>query len=204
MKAAASLTLSLALALLQPALGGERKSLYDLTALDANGAKVSLHQYRGKVGLRERERERERESYPSPHQVSLVVNVASHCGYTDLNYRELVKLQEEFSGQGFTVLAFPCNQFGEQEPGTMADITEFARGYEINFPLFHKVDVVGSEASQVYSFLYEATRTRPRWNFGKFLVDRGGAVRQFFSEKGEFPAIRQAVRYLLDKPRTEL
>lgn len=133
-----------------------------------------------------------------------MVNVASQCGYTDLNYRELVKLQEEFSGEGFTVLAFPCNQFGEQEPGSMAEIAEFTRSYGINFPLFSKVDVSGKAASDVYSFLYSATRTLPRWNFSKYLVDRRGAVRQFFSEKGDFSAIRQAVRYLLDKPRTEL
>ena len=137
-------------------------------------------------------------------QVSLVVNVASQCGYTDLNYRELVKLQEEFSGEGFTILAFPCNQFGAQEPGSMAEITEFARSYGINFPLFSKVDVSGKDASRVYSFLHQSTRTLPQWNFSKYVVDRSGSVRQFFSEKGDFPAIRQAIRYLLDKPRTEL
>ena len=137
-------------------------------------------------------------------QVTLVVNVASQCGYTDLNYRELVELQDEFSREGFTVLAFPCNQFGEQEPGSMAEITEFTRSYGINFPLFSKVDVSGRDASAVYSFLHESTRTLPQWNFGKYLVGRSGAVRQYFSEKGDFSAIRQAVRYLLDKPRMEL
>ena len=133
-----------------------------------------------------------------------MVNVASQCGYTDLNYRELVKMQQEFSEEDFAILAFPCNQFGEQEPGTMSEILEFTSSYGINFPLFSKVDVVGQGASDVYSFLYEVTRTQPKWNFGKFLVDRRGRVRQFFSEKGDFSAIRQAVRYQLDKPHTEL
>ena len=137
-------------------------------------------------------------------QVSLVVNVASQCGYTDLNYRELVKLQDDFAWEGFTVLAFPCNQFRQQEPGSMAEITEFAQKYGLNFPLFSKMDVTGEYRSNVYSFLYETTRTQPQWNFSKYLVDRAGAVRQFFSEKGDFSAIRQAVKYLLNKEHKEL
>lgn len=137
-------------------------------------------------------------------QVSLVVNVASQCGYTDLNYRELVKMQDEFIQEGFTVFGFPCNQFGQQEPGTMAEITEFAESYGINFPLFSKVDVTGDEVSEVYSFLFRVTRTQPKWNFSKYLVDRSGAVRQFFTEKGDFSAINQAVKYLLQKPHHEL
>lgn len=132
------------------------------------------------------------------------MNVASHCGYTDLNYKELVRMQEELAPKGFTVLAFPCNQFGEQEPGTTAEILEFAQSYGLNFPLFSKVDVTGDNISSVYSFLFEVTHTRPRWNFSKYLVDRAGAVRQFFSEKGDFSAIRQAVNYLLNKKHTEL
>ena len=133
-----------------------------------------------------------------------MVNVASHCGYTDLNYKELVQMQEELLGEGFTVLAFPCNQFDGQEPGTMAEIFEFAQNYGLNFPLFSKVDVSGNQISSVYSFLYEVTRTRPGWNFGKYLVDRTGSVRQFFTEKGDFSAVRQAVKYLLNKKHTEL
>ena len=133
-----------------------------------------------------------------------MVNVASQCGYTDLNYRELVTLQEDFSQEGFTVLAFPCNQFGQQEPGTMAEITQFAQNYGLNFPLFSKIDVMGQQRSEVYSFLFEATRTQPQWNFCKYLVDRAGSVRQFFSEKGDFTAIRHAIRYLLNKGHKEL
>lgn len=133
-----------------------------------------------------------------------MVNVASQCGYTDLNYRELVTLQDEFAHEGFTVLAFPCNQFGQQEPGSMAEITEFTQSHGVNFPLFSKVDVIGQQRSEVYSFLFEATRTQPQWNFCKYLVDRDGAVRQFFSEKGDFAAIRHAINYLLNKGHKEL
>ena len=130
--------------------------------------------------------------------------MASQCGYTDLNYRELVKMQAELSTEGFTVLAFPCNQFREQEPGTMAEILEFAQNYGLNFPLFSKVDVSGEKMSDVYSFLFQATHTQPKWNFAKYLVDRTGAVRQFFTERGDFAAIRQAVKHLLNKPHREL
>ncbi|CAI8010128.1 Probable glutathione peroxidase 8-B, partial [Geodia barretti] len=119
-------------------------------------------------------------------QVTLVVNVASQCGYTDLNYRELVELQDEFSREGFTVLAFPCNQFGEQEPGSMAEITEFTRSYGINFPLFSKVDVSGRDASAVYSFLHESTRTLPQWNFGKYLVGQKWGREAILFGEGRF------------------
>lgn len=133
-----------------------------------------------------------------------MVNVASQCGYTDLNYRELVALQNEFAREGFTVLAFPCNQFGQQEPGSMAEIAEFTQNYGVNFPLFSKVDVMGRQRSEVYSFLFKATRTQPQWNFCKYLVDGDGSVRQFFSEKGDFAAIRHAIKYMLNKGRKEL
>lgn len=113
-------------------------------------------------------------------------------------------MQDDYAREGFTVLAFPCNQFGEQEPGSMAEITEFAQTYGLNFPLFSKINVMGKERSDVYSFLFEATRTQPQWNFCKYLVDGGGAVRQFFSEKGDFSAIRQAIKYLLNKEHKEL
>jgi glutathione peroxidase len=95
-------------------------------------------------------------------------------------------LQEQFGPQGFTVLAFPCNQFGQQEPGTDAEVLAFARStYDVNFPMFSKVDVNGDSACDLYAFL---TTQRPQpsgeadiaWNFTKFLVDRGGHVAERF------------------------
>ena len=130
--------------------------------------------------------------------------MASECGYTDHNYRELVELQRDLGQQGLIVLAFPCNQFGEQEPGNMQQISAFAESYGINFPLFSKINVKGKEASEVYSFLFKATHTLPQWNFCKYVVDRDGSVRQFFSQKGDFSAIRQAIRHLLNKLHKEL
>ena len=132
-------------------------------------------------------------------KVLLIVNVASECGYTDLNYRELVQLQNEFGSQGFSVLAFPCNQFGGQEPGSMQEIVAFAESYGVNFPLFSKVDVVGKDASEVYKHLFRATGAKPTWNFCKYLVNERGAVVQFFSQKQKFASIRQGIQFVLKK-----
>lgn len=95
-------------------------------------------------------------------------------------------MQDQFGPQGFTVLAFPCNQFGQQEPGTDAEILEFARStYDVNFPMFAKVDVNGDNACELYQYLTER-KPQPSgdpaiaWNFTKFLVDRSGEVVERF------------------------
>jgi glutathione peroxidase len=114
-------------------------------------------------------------------QVSLVVNVASAWGLTP-QYAGLRALQEQHGGQGFNVLAFPCNQFAGQEPGTNAEILEFATsGYDINFPMFAKIDVNGDDAAPLYDWLRaeqpgEGDSADITWNFEKFLVDRSGQV----------------------------
>lgn len=136
-------------------------------------------------------------------QVLLIVNVASQCGYTDLNYKELVRLQSDYEGKGFSVLAFPSNQFGEQEPEPDDKIHDFAARYHVNFPLFSKSDVIGDNANDIYKYLYEQTYTSPTWNFCKYLVDKNGAVLQMFSEKDSFDKVRESVRYLLTE-RNEL
>ena len=114
-----------------------------------------------------------------------MVNVASDCGYTDGHYRELVQIQEEFSpSHGFTVLAFPCNQFGHQEPNDDKSILKFVKEqYNVNFPMFSKIDVGGEHAHPLYVFLYKAISDYPKWNFGKYLVDRNGKVVKFFSQR---------------------
>ena len=133
-------------------------------------------------------------------QVTLVVNVASECGYTHLNYKELVKLQAAYSPDVFTVLAFPCNQFGQQEPGDEEEIVQFAKDqYGVTFPLFSKVDVQGDSACAVYRYLIGASGVTPSWNFCKYLVDQRGHVVQFFSEKDRFTSISQSVEYLLHR-----
>ena len=126
-------------------------------------------------------------SLPCQHlyllQVLLLVNVASECGYTDGHYKELVELQNKYSSRGFTVLAFPCNQFGKQEPKDNKSILKFAKEqYNINFPLFAKIKVGGEDAHPLYIYLYQATSEYPKWNFGKYLVDKLGNVVKFFPQ----------------------
>lgn len=113
----------------------------------------------------------------------MLVNVASECGYTDGHYRELVQMQDEFSRGGFTVLAFPCNQFGNQEPKDDKGILKFVKEqYNVNFPLFSKIKVGGEHAHPLYVYLFKATSEYPKWNFGKYLVDRKGKVVKFFPQ----------------------
>jgi glutathione peroxidase len=113
--------------------------------------------------------------------VLLVVNTASQCGFTP-QYAGLEALQQRFAAQGFSVIGFPCNQFGAQEPGTPAEIGAFCqKNYGVTFPLSEKVDVNGEHAHPLYRFL---TSEAPgvlgteaiKWNFTKFLVDRAGKV----------------------------
>ncbi|WP_374625682.1 glutathione peroxidase [Devosia sp.] len=120
-------------------------------------------------------------------QVILVVNVASRCGYTP-QYAGLEQLYRDYRDRGFAVLGFPCNQFGEQEPGTEAEIAAFCDlNYHVSFPMFGKVVVNGRGAHPLFQWL---KRKAPgllgvqavKWNFTKFLVDRsGGGVRRFAS-----------------------
>ena len=109
----------------------------------------------------------------------LAVNVASKCGLTP-QYAGLQSLQEQLSDQGFTVLGFPCNQFGAQEPGSPEEIKEFcSTNYSVSFPLTAKIDVNGPGRHAVYSWLTDADGGFPgdiEWNFEKFLINRDGEV----------------------------
>jgi glutathione peroxidase len=114
-------------------------------------------------------------------RVCLIVNVASKCGLTP-QYDGLQRLYGRFQTQGLEILAFPCNQFAGQEPGGEAEIREFCTAnYDVTFPLFAKVDVNGDDRSPLYAWL-TSEDTAPegpgdvKWNFEKFLVDRGGHV----------------------------
>lgn len=112
-------------------------------------------------------------------RVLLVVNTASKCGFTP-QYAGLEDLYRAYKDRGFEILGFPCNQFGEQEPGSAAEIATFCeRNYGVSFPLFAKIDVNGPAAHPLYRFLKQSkpglfgTR-RIKWNFTKFLIDRSG------------------------------
>ncbi|CAH1774421.1 unnamed protein product [Owenia fusiformis] len=129
---------------------------YSFTVDDISGETISLEKYRG--------------------MISLIVNVASECGYTDNHYKGLVKAKQAF-GSKFTVLAFPCNQFGAQEPKGNNGILQFAQGvYGANFPMFAKINVLEPDVSPVWQFLAETSGHAPNWNFWKYLVDGDGHV----------------------------
>ncbi|WP_096304856.1 glutathione peroxidase [Jatrophihabitans sp. GAS493] len=137
-------------------------------------------------------------------RVTLVVNVASKCGLTP-QYSKLEALQDELSGRGFTVLGFPCNQFGGQEPGTSEEIAEFCSAtYGVTFPLTSKVDVNGEGRDDVYGVLTETPDADGeagdiQWNFEKFLVGRDGAVLARFRPRTEpdAPEVLEAINAAL-------
>jgi glutathione peroxidase len=127
----------------------------------------------------------DREGHLTDHRgkVALVVNVASACGYTP-QYAGLEALQRELAPRGFTVLAFPCNQFGAQEPGGPQEIATFCRArFDVTFPVFEKVEVTGNDQSPVFAAIEAATGAVPRWNFAKALVGRDGAVVGFYESR---------------------
>jgi glutathione peroxidase len=114
----------------------------------------------------------------------LIVNVASKCGLTP-QYEGLEELQKKYGGQGFSVVGFPCNQFGGQEPGTAEEIQTFcSTTYGVTFPMFEKIDVNGENKSPIYEELEavpdaEGYTGDIRWNFEKFLVAKDGTVTRF-------------------------
>jgi len=111
-------------------------------------------------------------------QVTLIVNVASHCGYTG-QYKDLQLLNDKY--EGFQVIGFPCNDFGGQEPGDAGEITDCATSYNATFPLMHKTVIANDEnRDSLYQSLSVATGELPSWNFGKYLVNQEGNPVAFF------------------------
>lgn len=143
------------------------KSIYDLTVKDIDGKKVELKKYKDKVVL--------------------IVNVASKCGYTK-QYADLVKLQDQYKDKDFTILGFPANEFGGQEPGTNAEIKKFCTStFDVQFPMFSKVVVKGKEIVPLFQYL--TTAKNPdfegdiKWNFEKFLIGKDGKLLHRFRSK---------------------
>jgi glutathione peroxidase len=133
-------------------------SLYDFTMDDIDGKPINLSQYRGKA--------------------LLLVNTASLCGNTP-QYSDLQKLYEQYNDQGLEILAFPANNFGQQEPGTNEEIKSFCfTKYSLTFPLFSKISVKGSDKHPLYQYLTEQSPFpgEVEWNFQKYLVDRSGNI----------------------------
>jgi glutathione peroxidase len=153
----------------------QSQSFYDLKTNALDGKPADLTQYKGKV--------------------SLVVNVASKCGYTP-QYAGLEKLHREMKGKGFNVLGFPSNDFGGQEPGSAEEIATFCRTtYDVTFPLFEKlVTKRGSGQSPIYAFLGTSGKL-PAWNFSKYVIDKQGRIVAFFPSEvtPEDPTLRAAI-----------
>ncbi len=128
--------------------------LYEFSVKDIDGSEVDLVSYKGKV--------------------ILIVNVASACGFTP-QYEGLQDLFERYKDKGLEILAFPCNQFGSQEPGSNEQIKTFCEDkYSVSFKLFDKVDVIGEHASPLFNYLNEVAGRDIKWNFTKFLFDQNG------------------------------
>jgi glutathione peroxidase len=131
-------------------------------------------------------------------KVVLFVNVASKCGLTP-QYEGLVALHQEFGDRGLVIIGVPCNQFGNQEPGSPAEIKEFTQSkYNVDFTLLEKQDVNGPERSPLYQHLV-GDGPDIAWNFGKFIVGRDGSVLQRFEPqvKPEDPELRSAIEKAL-------
>lgn len=180
-------------------------SVYSFTAKNIRGADVSLDQYKGKV--------------------LLIINTASKCGFTS-QYADLQKLYEAHKDQGLVLLGFPCNQFGEQEPGTNEDVHTFCQlNYGVSFPLFEKIDVRGESKHPLFAYLTEQApfegldQSNPsgkmlsafleekmphllegddiKWNFTKFLIDRDGNVIKRFEPTVDPLDMEPAIQALL-------
>jgi glutathione peroxidase len=162
------LSLTALLALAMNASADPVQSLYDLKVNSLDGKPVDLSQYKG--------------------HVTLVVNVASHCGFTPQS-AGLEKLYTDYKDKGFFILGFPSNDFGGQEPGTPQEIITFcSTKYNVTFPMFEKGDVKKSDPAKgitqqpVYEFLTTGF-PEPSWNFCKYLIDGNGKVIKFFPSK---------------------
>jgi len=157
-------------------------SVYEFSAKTLEGKDVSLADYRG--------------------QVLLIVNTASKCGLTP-QYEGLEALYKAHKDRGLTILGFPCNQFGAQEPGTAEEIGSFCSlTYDVTFPMMAKIDVNGPSAHPLYAWLKKQQKgvlgtEGIKWNFTKFLIDRSGHVVDRFAPTVKPEALRSAIEALL-------
>lgn len=141
------------------------RNIYDISVKNMDGETIKLSDYKGKV--------------------LLIVNVASKCGYTP-QYKGLENVYQKYRDKGFEILAFPCNDFGEQEPGTNDEIRTFCENkYNVSFPLFDKVHVLGDDKSELYDRLINNSEPMGDigWNFEKFLIDKNGDIAGRFKSK---------------------
>ena len=159
------------------------KSIYDYKVDDSQKNPVSLSDYKGKT--------------------LLIVNVASRCGLTP-QYKGLQELYSKYSNKDFEILAFPCNQFGAQEPGSNEEIQEFCdTNFNVSFKIFDKINVNGSSASPLFKHLKNEAKgvmgsEAIKWNFTKFLVDNNGSVLKRYSPQTTPDKIDKDLSEILD------
>jgi len=160
---------------------GAATTIYDFKAKDLDGNEVSLDKYKGKT--------------------TLVVNVATNCGFTKSNYNQLNELYSKYKDQGLEIAAFPCNQFNNQEPGCSVDIQEFLKKNKVEFDVYDKINVNGKEAHPLYDFLKKEQGgflvDAIKWNFTKFLVDKNGKPVARYSPNTEPNKIEKDITPLL-------
>lgn len=158
--------------------------IYQFSAKDIRGHEIKMSEFSGKT--------------------LLIVNTASHCGFTP-QYKGLQELYQNNESKGLVVLGFPCNQFGAQEPGAENEISSFCEtNYNISFPMFSKVDVNGANAHPIYKFLKKEApgllgTEGIKWNFTKFLVDKSGHVIKRYSPTDTPQDIEKEVNLLLQQ-----
>jgi glutathione peroxidase len=145
-------------------------NIYEFKVKDIKGNEISLSDYKGKT--------------------LLIVNVASKCGYTK-QYKSLESLYLKYKDKGLVVMAFPCNQFGQQEPGTNEEVAQFCDlSFNVTFPLFSKIDVNGDNTIGLYNYLKESLpgvlgTKNIKWNFTKFLINKNGVAVKRYAPKDE-------------------
>lgn len=156
--------------------------IYNIKVKNIQGEEISLENYKGKT--------------------LLIVNTASKCGFTP-QYQELEELYQNYKDQGLEILAFPCNQFGGQEPGDESEILDFCTlNFNTSFPLFSKIDVNGKDAHPLFEYLKSAQKgllgtEMIKWNFTKFLVDKNGDVVARYAPKDSPSTLKDdIVKYL--------
>lgn len=158
------------------------KKLTDFKVKAADGSEVSMEKFKD--------------------QVVLIVNVASKCGFTP-QYKGLEEVYKNFKDQGFTVVGFPCNQFGAQEPGSNQEIQQFCElNYGVSFPVMGKVNVNGDDTAPIYDWLKESApgilgTEMIKWNFTKFLVGRDGKVLKRYAPQDEPAKIAEDIKKII-------
>jgi glutathione peroxidase-family protein len=154
-------------------------NIYSFKAKNDKGEEVSLDQYKGKL--------------------LLIVNTATRCGFTP-QYKDLEAIYEKYNKQGFEILDFPCNQFGQQAPGTIAEIKEFcSTNYHVKFTQFDKIEVNGENEHPLYTYLKANAENKNniRWNFTKFLVSPDGKILKRFEPGDKMEDVETAVAQAL-------